>query len=155
VNPSLTNIADRVEPSPGSLLVLTGRRVDTEVITRTLGLSGIGGIECRDLGDLCGRIDGGGNAAIIGDEVLLGGDIWFLAETDGPEAVVIVRDNGVGIEREQMDLLFEPFMAISPGADIEEGGLGIGLSIASSSWSSTGAGSRSRAKVPCRGASSL
>ncbi|MFP4564184.1 MAG: ATP-binding protein [Spirochaetia bacterium] len=58
-----------------------------------------------------------------------GGEIRFSAEADGNEAVIIVRDNGVGIEPEQMSLLFEPFMTDRAGGDLDEGGLGIGLSV--------------------------
>lgn len=57
-----------------------------------------------------------------------GGEVELIAERDGQEAVVVVRDNGQGIAGERMQTIFEPFAG---GAQRQEGpgGLHIGLSL--------------------------
>jgi PAS domain S-box-containing protein len=56
-----------------------------------------------------------------------GGRITLRARTDGTDAVVSVRDTGVGIPREQLPRLFEMYTQFAPGRP--HGGLGIGLSL--------------------------
>jgi PAS domain S-box-containing protein len=48
-----------------------------------------------------------------------------LYQEDG-QAVIRVEDKGIGLSAEQLEVIFEPFMQVSPGV----GGLGIGLALA-------------------------
>ena len=59
-----------------------------------------------------------------------GGHIRVAAETIGSEAVVTVRDNGLGIALEAQERIFELFTRIHPRDSIKVSGLGIGLSLA-------------------------
>jgi CheY-like chemotaxis protein/two-component sensor histidine kinase len=58
-----------------------------------------------------------------------GGRIEVAIERDGDFAVIRVRDDGIGIERDQLAEIFEPFTQASSGIDRSQGGLGIGLSL--------------------------
>ena len=66
------------------------------------------------------------NAAKYTDE---GGRIDLEAGQEGTEIVMRVRDNGIGLEREALDHVFEMFSQVSSALDRAEGGLGIGLSL--------------------------
>lgn len=58
-----------------------------------------------------------------------GGRIWLTAERQGDEAVVRVRDTGIGIPREKLLDIFEMFEQVDPSLDRSRGGLGIGLTL--------------------------
>lgn len=59
-----------------------------------------------------------------------GGDVWVEAHREGTSAVLMVRDNGIGIPAEQLPYVFERFYR----ADARDrSGTGLGLSIAQ--WS--------------------
>ncbi|HZZ12730.1 MAG TPA: PAS domain S-box protein [Paraburkholderia sp.] len=58
-----------------------------------------------------------------------GGDIVLAAERDGQEAVIAVRDSGIGIAREHLVSVFEMFSQHAPALDRSQGGLGIGLAL--------------------------
>jgi signal transduction histidine kinase len=58
-----------------------------------------------------------------------GGRIDLTAEAEGREAVVRVRDTGVGIPSEMIPNLFEPFFQVAPSIDRAKGGLGLGLTL--------------------------
>jgi PAS domain S-box-containing protein len=58
-----------------------------------------------------------------------GGHIWLTAERQGNEAVVSVRDTGIGIDAEHLPHLFEMFSQAAPALERSQGGLGIGLSL--------------------------
>jgi PAS domain S-box-containing protein len=58
-----------------------------------------------------------------------GGRIWLTAERLGDEAVVRVRDSGIGIPREKLLDIFEMFEQVDPSLDRSRGGLGIGLTL--------------------------
>jgi PAS domain S-box-containing protein len=58
-----------------------------------------------------------------------GGRIWLTAERQGHEAVVSVRDTGIGIAGKHLPLLFELFSQVTPALERSQGGLGIGLSL--------------------------
>jgi PAS domain S-box-containing protein len=66
------------------------------------------------------------NAAKYTDD---GGHIEISARRDGAEAVVCVRDNGIGLSPDQMPRLFEMFSQLERGTARAQGGLGIGLSL--------------------------
>jgi CheY-like chemotaxis protein len=58
-----------------------------------------------------------------------GGHIRLAAEPPGSEAVVSVRDNGIGIPAEYLPRVFEMFSQVGSPPEGSEGGLGIGLSL--------------------------
>jgi CheY-like chemotaxis protein len=58
-----------------------------------------------------------------------GGHIWLTAERQGNEAVVSVRDTGIGISAEHLPRLFEMFSQAAPALERSQGGLGIGLAL--------------------------
>jgi CheY-like chemotaxis protein len=85
--------------------------------------------------------------AVYGDEVRLtqifinllnnaskytpkGGQIWLSARPDNGEAVVSIKDNGVGISADKMSRLFEMFYQVDHSIGRPADGLGIGLTLA-------------------------
>jgi CheY-like chemotaxis protein len=58
-----------------------------------------------------------------------GGHIWLTAERQGNEAVVLVRDTGIGIAAEHVHSIFEMFSQVAPALEHSQGGLGIGLAL--------------------------
>jgi PAS domain S-box-containing protein len=59
-----------------------------------------------------------------------GGHIWLEVETQDNEAVVSVRDTGIGITAEHLPHLFEMFSQAAPALERSGSGLGIGLALA-------------------------
>ncbi len=59
-----------------------------------------------------------------------GGRIWLTSERDGGEAVVRVRDTGIGIAPEMLPKIFDLFAQANRSLDRSQGGLGIGLTVA-------------------------
>lgn len=59
-----------------------------------------------------------------------GGHIDLVAERAGHEALVRIRDDGVGIPRALLDRVFDLFVQADRTLDRSEGGLGIGLTLA-------------------------
>lgn len=59
-----------------------------------------------------------------------GGRVDVHASREGAEAVVRVRDTGVGIPADQLQRIFDMFVQVDPGGRRASGGLGIGLSLA-------------------------
>jgi CheY-like chemotaxis protein len=57
------------------------------------------------------------------------GRIEIAASADAGEAVIVVRDNGTGIEPQLLPHLFELFVQGERSLDRSQGGLGIGLSL--------------------------
>ena len=58
-----------------------------------------------------------------------GGQIRVTAALEGAEAVVRVRDNGIGVPPDVLDRVFEPFVQSEGSLARSEGGLGIGLTL--------------------------
>jgi CheY-like chemotaxis protein len=58
-----------------------------------------------------------------------GGRIQFQAKLEGPEVVVAVRDNGVGISCEALAYVFDMFRQADRSLERAQGGLGIGLTL--------------------------
>jgi two-component system CheB/CheR fusion protein len=58
-----------------------------------------------------------------------GGHIRVQAAQEGNEAVVRVRDNGIGVPPDVLDRVFEPFVQSEGSLARSEGGLGIGLTL--------------------------
>ena len=61
-----------------------------------------------------------------------GGRICLRAEQQGANVSVVVRDEGIGISREDVRRIFEPFVQVGQGQGSLHGGLGIGLALAKS-----------------------
>jgi anti-sigma regulatory factor (Ser/Thr protein kinase) len=59
-----------------------------------------------------------------------GGNIWIDADRDGQQAVVRVKDDGVGIAPETLPRIFEPFYQADASLDRTREGMGVGLSLA-------------------------
>lgn len=55
--------------------------------------------------------------------------IELSADVDRSEAVIRVRDHGIGLSEEMLDAVFEPFVQMHSSLDRAEGGLGLGLAI--------------------------
>ncbi len=58
-----------------------------------------------------------------------GGHIWLRVDREGSEAVVRVRDNGIGVPPDVLGRVFEPFVQSDGSLAHTEGGLGIGLTL--------------------------
>jgi len=58
-----------------------------------------------------------------------GGRIALCAWCDGPEVLVSVKDNGVGISAEMLPQVFEMFLQVDRSERRARGGLGIGLTL--------------------------
>jgi len=58
-----------------------------------------------------------------------GGHIWLTAEREGSEAVISVRDNGIGIPAEMLPRIFEMFTQVDRSLERSRSGLGIGLTL--------------------------
>ncbi|MGV3570297.1 MAG: response regulator [Ramlibacter sp.] len=63
---------------------------------------------------------------------LPGGTIWLRVQREGDEAVLSVRDTGIGLAPEALSKVFEMFAQVSGGEGRPQGGLGIGLSLVQS-----------------------
>jgi PAS domain S-box-containing protein len=59
-----------------------------------------------------------------------GGRVDIALHTEGRHAQVRIRDNGVGIPRERLEHIFEPFTQLDRSFQHADGGLGIGLTLA-------------------------
>jgi signal transduction histidine kinase/FixJ family two-component response regulator len=59
-----------------------------------------------------------------------GGQIWFTADSQSSEAVVRIRDTGIGIAPEVLPRVFDMFQQAEPILERSAGGLGIGLTLA-------------------------
>jgi len=59
-----------------------------------------------------------------------GGHIWLTVEKEGDQAVVRVRDTGIGIAPEKLPDIFGLFTQLDRSLDRSQGGLGIGLTLA-------------------------
>jgi len=58
-----------------------------------------------------------------------GGRIWLTWAREGGEAVVRVRDTGIGIPPEMLSRIFDLFTQVDRSLDRAQGGLGIGLTL--------------------------
>jgi len=58
-----------------------------------------------------------------------GGEIWLSAAREGEDAIIRVRDNGVGIPADMLGSVFDLFTQGARTLDRSEGGLGIGLTL--------------------------
>lgn len=58
-----------------------------------------------------------------------GGHIWLTAERQGSDAIVSVRDNGIGIPADMLARIFDMFTQVDRSLERSQGGLGIGLTL--------------------------
>jgi CheY-like chemotaxis protein/two-component sensor histidine kinase len=58
-----------------------------------------------------------------------GSRLWLTARREGSEAVIRVRDEGVGIPPHMLDRVFEMFTQVDRSLEKSQGGLGVGLGI--------------------------
>ena len=58
------------------------------------------------------------------------GQIWFTAERESSEAIVRIRDTGIGIAPDVLPHVFDMFQQAQPILERSVGGLGIGLTLA-------------------------
>jgi signal transduction histidine kinase/ActR/RegA family two-component response regulator len=61
-----------------------------------------------------------------------GGHIWVTVAHEGQQAVVRVRDTGIGIPREQLPRVFDMFAQVDKSLERTQGGLGLGLTLVKS-----------------------
>jgi signal transduction histidine kinase/ActR/RegA family two-component response regulator len=61
-----------------------------------------------------------------------GGHVWVELQQAGAEAVLRVRDDGIGIAPDQLHRVFETFAQVGTTLDRSRGGLGLGLTLARS-----------------------
>ena len=58
------------------------------------------------------------------------GEIWISTAREDDEAVVRVRDTGIGLAPDMIEAVFDPFTQVDRSLDRSQGGLGIGLTLA-------------------------
>jgi PAS domain S-box-containing protein len=58
-----------------------------------------------------------------------GGRVWLNAERQGSDAVITIRDTGIGIPPAQLPRIFEKFAQLDRPLERTQGGLGLGLSL--------------------------
>jgi CheY-like chemotaxis protein/anti-sigma regulatory factor (Ser/Thr protein kinase) len=58
-----------------------------------------------------------------------GGRVWLTVEREGAQAVIRVRDNGIGIAADQLLRIFEMFTQVDTSLERSVSGLGIGLTL--------------------------
>lgn len=58
-----------------------------------------------------------------------GGKIMLSAKREGADAIIAVKDNGLGITEEMLPRVFELFTQVNQNLDRSQGGLGIGLAL--------------------------
>jgi len=80
-----------------------------------------------------------------------GGRIEVRVERDGPQAVIRVRDEGIGLPPEILPRVFEPFMQVDGNLHRAEGGLGLGLALVRSLVELHGGRVRALSEGPGRG----
>ena len=57
------------------------------------------------------------------------GHIWLTTEREGNQAVLRIRDNGIGIAHEMLPRIFDLFVQVDHASTKSQGGLGIGLTL--------------------------
>jgi CheY-like chemotaxis protein len=80
-----------------------------------------------------------------------GGQIWLTARPEQGQAVISVRDNGVGIPGDMLPKIFDMFAQLDGTMRRAQGGLGIGLTLARSLVEMHGGTIEARSDGPGRG----
>jgi PAS domain S-box-containing protein len=84
-----------------------------------------------------------------------GGQIWLTARREGSEAVVSVRDNGMGIPRSMLSQIFDMFTQAERTYGRAHGGLGIGLTLVRTLAEMHGGSVEARSEGPGKGSEFL
>src|SRR5262249_43640522 len=80
-----------------------------------------------------------------------GGEILLTVERQDNEAVVSVRDNGVGIPAPMLPKVFDTFTQVDQSLERSQGGLGIGLSLVRGLVGMHGGSVEARSEGPGKG----
>jgi PAS domain S-box-containing protein len=80
-----------------------------------------------------------------------GGSIWLTARQDANQAIISVRDSGIGIAAEMLPQLFEIFWQATDAVRRSQGGLGIGLSLVKGLVELHGGSVEARSEGPSKG----
>jgi PAS domain S-box-containing protein len=80
-----------------------------------------------------------------------GGNIGVSARRDGPDLVLCVRDDGMGMTAELLERVFEPFVQAKDSMQRARGGLGIGLTLVRTLVDLHGGRIEARSEGPGRG----
>ena len=81
-----------------------------------------------------------------------GGHIWLMVEKSGGEALIRVRDTGIGIPADLLPKVFDLFAQGNRSLDRSEGGLGLGLTLVHHLVQMHGGSVEARSEGPGRGA---
>ncbi|HVQ17033.1 MAG TPA: PAS domain S-box protein, partial [Vicinamibacterales bacterium] len=80
-----------------------------------------------------------------------GGHVWLTVKREGDEAVIRVRDDGIGIAPEDIPGLFEMFAQVDTSLERSRGGLGIGLTLVKTLVEMHGGTVHAQSDGPARG----
>ncbi|MEX3690587.1 ATP-binding protein [Paraburkholderia sp. BR14263] len=80
-----------------------------------------------------------------------GGQIWLTARREGTEAIVSVRDNGMGIPPAMLAQIFDLFTQVERTHNRAQGGLGIGLTLVRTLVEMHGGSVEARSEGPGKG----
>jgi len=116
LRPVLEEAIETVRP----LVTAHDHTLTTELPSEPIYIEGDAGRLSQAVGNLLA------NAAKFTDK---GGRIRLSASREGDEAVIRVRDNGIGIAPEHVDKLFELFVQVDTTIERSRDGLGIGLTL--------------------------
>jgi two-component system CheB/CheR fusion protein len=58
-----------------------------------------------------------------------GGHVWLSVRREGDDAVIRVRDDGAGIAKEMLEMVFDLFVQANGTLDRAQGGIGVGLTL--------------------------
>jgi signal transduction histidine kinase len=81
-----------------------------------------------------------------------GGHVWLEAERHGREAWLRVRDDGEGLEADQLERIFDQFYQVEEHRTRRHGGMGLGLAIVRAIASAHGGRAWAESSGPGRGA---
>jgi signal transduction histidine kinase len=66
---------------------------------------------------------------LIDNAVTYGGGACIRLRQQGPEAIVEIDDDGLGLPQEELERVFEPFYRTEPSRSRRTGGMGLGLAL--------------------------